>query len=185
MMTWRCRWGWVDGAWLGRWGVCWMAAELRSVDALARGVGIAGVMVSNADCPVSSPLCPLHALPTPCSALPLQVMLADRDFMLTKLEAADEHSEKLAFALERMRRKLAAATGVDPGEQWVVAQGGTQGVLFRRVIVCWPRLSSWPCERGVLNPPHPTPPHPNVDPQSPLTMAWMPAPRRRRGGSWR
>lgn len=45
----------------------------------------------------------------------MQVMLADRDFMQTQLQAADEHSGKLALALERMRRKLAAATGVDPG----------------------------------------------------------------------
>lgn len=43
-------------------------------------------------------------------------MLADRDFMQTQLQAADEHSGRLALALERMRRKLAAATGVDPGE---------------------------------------------------------------------
>jgi hypothetical protein len=44
----------------------------------------------------------------------MQVMLADRDFMQTQLQAADEHSGKLALALERMRRKLAGATGVDP-----------------------------------------------------------------------
>jgi hypothetical protein len=44
----------------------------------------------------------------------MQVMLADRDFMQTQLQAADAHSGKLALALERMRRKLAAATGQDP-----------------------------------------------------------------------
>ncbi|PSC70283.1 Kinesin-related 11 [Micractinium conductrix] len=43
----------------------------------------------------------------------MQVMLADREFMQTQLEAQNEHSEKLALALERMRRKLAAATGVE------------------------------------------------------------------------
>lgn len=48
-------------------------------------------------------------------------MLADRDFMQTQLQAADEHSGKLALALERMRRKLAAATGVDPGERAFLA----------------------------------------------------------------
>ncbi len=45
----------------------------------------------------------------------VQVLLADREFMQTQLEAADNHSGKLALALERMRRKLASATGVDPG----------------------------------------------------------------------
>ena len=42
-------------------------------------------------------------------------MLADRDFMQVQLQAADAHSGKLALALERMRRKLASATGQDPG----------------------------------------------------------------------
>ena len=45
----------------------------------------------------------------------MQVMLADREFMQTQLEAADAHNNKLALALQRMRGKLATATGVDPG----------------------------------------------------------------------
>lgn len=63
----------------------------------------------------SQPAAPPPLL-TPSSFPPApQVMLADRDFMQTQLQAADEHSGKLALALERMRRKLAAATGQDPG----------------------------------------------------------------------
>lgn len=54
----------------------------------------------------------------------VQVMLADREFMQTQLEAQNEHSEKLALALERMRRKLAAATGVEAGGRGRSGWGG-------------------------------------------------------------
>lgn len=56
-----------------------------------------------------------NPMPPPSFQPPKQVMLADRDFMQTQLQASDEHNGKLAFALERMRRRLAQSRGVDPG----------------------------------------------------------------------
>ena len=44
----------------------------------------------------------------------LQIMQAEREFMQAQLLASDDHSGRLALALERMRRKVAAARGVDP-----------------------------------------------------------------------
>ncbi|KFM26800.1 Kinesin-related protein 11 [Auxenochlorella protothecoides] len=42
------------------------------------------------------------------------IMLAEREFLQAQLSASDEHSDKLARALERMRLQLAESRGVDP-----------------------------------------------------------------------
>ncbi|GAB4823550.1 hypothetical protein N2152v2_010596 [Parachlorella kessleri] len=44
----------------------------------------------------------------------MQVMYAEREFMQAQLQSADDHSERLAVALERLRRQLATERGVDP-----------------------------------------------------------------------
>ncbi|KAL6784755.1 KIN7A [Auxenochlorella protothecoides x Auxenochlorella symbiontica] len=44
----------------------------------------------------------------------MQIMLAEREFLQAQLSASDEHSDKLARALERMRLQLAESRGVDP-----------------------------------------------------------------------
>ncbi len=42
------------------------------------------------------------------ACLPAQVMLAEREFMQAQLQSADDHSERLAVALERLRRQVRA-----------------------------------------------------------------------------
>ena len=74
-------------------------------------------------------------------------MLADRDFMQTQLEAANEHSGRLALALERMRRRVAAATGVEPGES-----GWQHGLLLPAVS---PALALVACSRVCRTAPGP------------------------------
>lgn len=44
----------------------------------------------------------------------MQIMLAEREFLQAQLHSSDEHSDRLARALERMRLQLAAARGVAP-----------------------------------------------------------------------
>lgn len=78
-----------------------LAEELAQRESLLSSVrGLAATNVRRADTGVDEDVT-------------MQIMLAEREFLQAQLHSSDEHSDRLARALERMRRQLATAKGVE------------------------------------------------------------------------